>query len=73
MNLDDLIKPGVVNFIVVRHDSWCPGVHGAGDRCICNPTLEAVDEETMVDSIVHTQNRAQRRAAARQARRKDNR
>jgi hypothetical protein len=65
----DLLKPGSVNYMIVRHDAWCPGVHGDGDRCICNPTMEVVDENTMVNSIVQTRNRAQRRKAAREARR----
>jgi hypothetical protein len=62
----DFSTPGL-QFVVVRHDEWCPGVHGDGDRCICNPTWDFVDEAAWTKSFVATQNRAQRRKAARAA------
>lgn len=68
MKRPDTLAPGL-HCILVRHDDWCPGVHGDAENCICNPVAEVVDEATMADAIVRTGNRAQRRAAARQARR----
>jgi hypothetical protein len=54
-------------FTVVRHDDWCPGVHGDGANCICSPTLDLVDEETWNRSYKETGKRAAKRADARNA------
>jgi hypothetical protein len=62
----DLFTPGT-NYVVVRHDAWCPGVHGDGARCICNPVIELMDEAAWTKSFTATQNQAQRRKAARAA------
>jgi len=60
---NDILKPGV-HYLLVKHDAWCPGVEGAGDRCICNPDIEQVTEQRIAEAIVQTRNRAQRRADA---------
>jgi len=61
--IDDISKPGV-HYMLVKHDPWCPGASGDGDRCICNPATEIVTEQRMAEAIVQTRNRAQRRADA---------
>ena len=53
-----------VHCLLVRHDAWCPGAAGHGDRCICNAVPEFVTVERMAHAIVQTRNRAQRRADA---------
>ncbi len=61
-----LLKPGI-HHVIFRHDAWCPGVHGDAAHCICNPTIERVTEQAWSESFTATQNRAQRRKAAREA------
>lgn len=64
----DITKPGI-SFMLVRHDAWCPGAHGDGNNCICNAQPGFVDEETMAEVMTTDfKNRAQRRAAAKAAR-----
>jgi hypothetical protein len=53
-----------MSFMIMRHDAWCPGVHGDGDRCICNPVPEIVDREAWIRSYTETGKRAAKRAAA---------
>lgn len=75
IDFDELLKPGV-RFLLVRHDAWCPGSRGEGHACICNAQLELVDEATFVLTIVDHRdrmNRAQRRKAEREAKKKKNR
>lgn len=56
-----------VQFIQVRHDAWCRAQHTqrAGD-CICNADVVVVDQATWVAGV----NRAQRRKAEREAKRR---
>ena len=56
-----------VTFLNVMHDAWCPGAHGDGAHCNCEPSFE-LHEDTgrFIKSV--TQNRAQRRQAERAAR-----
>lgn len=53
--------------LVVRHDAWCPGVHGDGAHCICNPVHELVSPAQFTATMAGTRSRAQRREAARKA------
>jgi hypothetical protein len=62
----ELLEPGV-HHVIFLHDAWCPGVHGDGINCICNPTIEKLTEQAWSESFTATQNRAQRRKAAREA------
>lgn len=55
-----------LTFVLVRHAPWCPGA--IGSICICNPTTSRVSEAEWLAAVRQTRNRAQRRAAARQAR-----
>lgn len=60
--------PGVVGMLV-RHDPWCGMAYGEARTCVCNPTVELVDCETLVGTMARDfKNRAQRRAAAKAAR-----
>lgn len=71
-DLDELLKPGV-RFLLVRHDAWCPGSRGDGNNCICNAAPELVDEATFTRTVVadrQRMNRAQRRKAEREAKKK---
>jgi len=56
-----------VHHVIFLHDAWCPGVHGDAAHCICNPTIERVTEQAWASLFAATQNRAQRRKAARDA------
>lgn len=57
-----------VGFMLVQHDGWCPKAAGSGAaRCLCNPTTKMVGEQEFAQSMRNTANRAQRRAAARKA------
>ena len=61
--------PGVQG-LIVRHDAWCGMAHGESRHCVCNPTAELVDAETLAATVARdSKNRAQRRAAAKAARR----
>ena len=66
--LNDLLSsaPGV-HFVVMRHEPWCPGVHGDGANCVCNPVPELVDKDTWIRSYADTGKRAAVRAAARES------
>ncbi len=61
-----LREPGI-HHLMFLHDAWCPGVHGDSAHCICDPTIEWVTERAWTDSFAATHNRAQRREAARDA------
>jgi hypothetical protein len=61
-----------VQTIIVRHDAWCPMAYGEGDRCAagCGPRAEQVSWEVMAETMARDfKNRAQRREAAKAARR----
>lgn len=61
--------PGVQG-LIVRHDAWCGMAHGESRQCVCNPTAELVDVATLAATMARDfKNRAQRRAAAKAARR----
>lgn len=61
--------PGVSS-LIVRHDPWCGMAYGESRECACNPTAELVDFDTLAATMVRDfRNRAQRRAAAKAARR----
>lgn len=59
-----------MTFLIVRHESWCPGVHGDSANCICEPTIDKVDRDTWSRSSSATAKRAAKRAAARRAAKK---
>ena len=54
-----------MSFMIVRHDAWCPGVHGDGANCVCNAVPEFVDRETWVRSYAETGKRAKVRESRR--------
>jgi hypothetical protein len=56
--------PGM-SYLIMRHDEWCPGVHGDGNGCICNPVPEMVDKDTWIRSFTATGKRQDARVAAR--------
>jgi len=62
------IEPGEVNFAQVRHDAWCPKMHAVPGECSCRPEVAIVDLAAFVAGVGRM-NRAQRRAAEREARR----
>ena len=56
--------------MIVRHEAWCGMAYGESRACVCNPTTELVDVDTLAATMVRDfENRAQRRAAAKAARR----
>lgn len=65
-------RPGEINFVQVRHDPWCPMLFATPGECACRPETHFVDEPTW-RAGVERMNRAQRRAAEREARRKGKR
>lgn len=62
----DLFSPGV-KFMLVAHDSDCPGAHGDPSACCCEPDFRMVNEAEYLaaTSKTQTQSRAARRAAER--------
>lgn len=60
-------EPPPMMCIIVRHKDWCPGVHGDGANCVCNPVPELVDKDTWIRSYTDTGKRAADRAAARES------
>ncbi len=61
--------PGVLG-LIVRHEAWCGMAYGESRACVCNPTTELVDVDTLAAMMARDfKNRAQRRAAAKAARR----
>lgn len=55
--------------LIVRHEAWCGMAYGESRACVCNPTTELVDVDTLAATMVRDfKNRAQRRAAAKAAR-----
>lgn len=61
--------PEVVG-LIVRHEPWCGMAHGESRRCVCTPTTERVDVDTLAATMARDfKNRAQRRAAAKATRR----
>lgn len=61
--------PGVLG-LIVRHEAWCGMAYGESRACVCNPTTELVDADTLAATMARDfKNRAQRRAAAKAARR----
>ena len=59
--------PGV-QCVIVLHDSHCPGAHGDGARCICDPEIKLVSASEFERTFYAPENRAARRAAAKAAR-----
>ena len=56
--------------LIVRHDAWCALARGEGGACVCNPTSELVDGDTLAETVARDlKNRAQRRAMAKASRR----
>ena len=56
--------------LIVRHEAWCGMAYGESRACVCNPTTEPVDADTLAATMARDfKNRAQRRAVARAARR----
>jgi hypothetical protein len=58
--------------LIVHHDAWCPLAYGEGTQCAkgCRPELELVSLEDLAATMtIDFKNRAQRRAAAKAARR----
>ena len=61
--------PGVLG-LIVRHEAWFGMAYGESRACVCNPTTEPVDADTLAATMARDfKNRAQRRAVARAARR----
>ena len=61
--------PGLVG-LIVRHEPWCGMAYGESRQCVCNPTTELVDVDTLAATMARDfKNREQRRAAAKAARR----
>jgi hypothetical protein len=59
--------PGVLG-LIVRHEAWCGMAYGECRACVCKPTAEMVDADTLAVTIARDfNNRAQRRAAAKAA------
>ena len=55
--------------MIVRHEARCGMAYGESRACVCNPTTELVDVDTLAATMVRDfENRAQRRAAAKAAR-----
>jgi hypothetical protein len=57
-----------VAFVQVKHDDWCPKLFSVPGECACRPDVVVTDENTWVAGV-ERMNRAQRRAAEREARR----
>lgn len=56
--------------VIVRHEAWCGMAYGESRACVCNPTSHIVDGDTLAATMARDfKNRAQRRAAAKAARR----
>jgi hypothetical protein len=61
--------PGVLG-LIVRHEAWCGMAYGESRACVCNPTTELVDDDTLAATMARDfKNRAHRRAAAKASRR----
>lgn len=59
-----------VTGLIVRHDAWCGMAYGESRACVCTPTTELVDMDTLAATMARDfKNRALRRAAAKAARR----
>jgi len=56
-------------FVIVRHDSECPGALGDMDNCICNPIPEFVDQQTFAATVQRDMDGAHRQSAEQKARR----
>jgi hypothetical protein len=57
--------------LIVRHDAFCPMAYGEGSACApgCKPVAELVDIDTLAATMARDfKNRAQRRDAAKAAR-----
>lgn len=52
-----------VSFLTIAHDDWCPAL--TGGECQCDPEVSRVSEGQWI--AAETQNRQQRRAAAKAA------
>ena len=72
------MKPTIINGapgvrgLIVRHEPWCPMAYGEGSKCAtgCDPAVELVDIDTLAATMARDfKHRAQRRAAAKAARR----
>ena len=50
--------------LIVRHEAWCGTAYGESRECVCNPTTELVDVDTLAATKARDfENRAQRGAA----------
>ena len=66
MDLNDLLRaPSGMHFMLIEHDSDCPGMLNNGVGCTCAPTMRLATESEFVKAT--TASRAARRAAERAA------
>ena len=42
--------PGVRG-LIVRHEAWCGMAYGESRACVCNPTTEPVDADTLAATM----------------------
>jgi hypothetical protein len=56
----------------IRHDAWCPKLYATPGECAYKPEVAMVSEDNFIAGV-NRMNRAQRRAAEREARRADKR
>jgi hypothetical protein len=57
-------------YMIVRHDAWCPMAYGKGATCYCVPVFELASKARFAALVQRDmRNRAQRRADAKRARR----
>ena len=60
--------PGVLG-LIVRHEAWCGMAYGESRQCVCSPTTELVDVDTLAATMARDfKSLVQRRAAAKAAR-----
>ena len=66
MDLNNLLsgQPGM-HFMLVEHESDCPGAHNNGEGCTCTPTMRMATQSEFTKAV--TTSRKNRRAEARAA------
>ena len=64
MNIQDLLggAPGL-HFMLVEHESDCPGAHNNGEGCTCSPTMRMASKSEFIGATAAS--RKARRAAER--------
>lgn len=66
MDLNNLLNGQTgMHFMLVEHESDCPGAHNNGGGCTCTPTMRMATQSEFIGAT--TANRKTRRAAERAA------